>query len=153
MKTILLSLSLIFSLSLFAQKYTNSIGLRFSNVGFTQLNAKHFLNANNALEVSLGGSSNYVWIQGNYEWHHELTSDFDYYVGIGPGMGLVSGNPIMNNSANDKFMVGANGVIGTEYKLPNYPFTFAFETGPYLQLIPNLRLGWNFGLAARYVLP
>jgi hypothetical protein len=82
-----------------------------------------------------------------------LTSDFDYYVGIGPGMGLVSGNPIMNNSANDKFMVGANGVIGTEYKLPDYPFTFAFETGPYLQLIPNLRLGWNFGLAARYVLP
>jgi hypothetical protein len=153
MKTLFLSICLFFSLQLSAQIYTTAVGLRFANVGFTQLNAKRFLNANNAVELSLGGNANYVWIQGNYEWQEKLNNDFDYYLGLGPGLGLVSGNPIMNNSANDKFMMGANGVLGTEYTMKDYPFTFAFETGPYLQLIPNLRLGWNFGLSARYVLP
>ncbi|MEY4659534.1 MAG: hypothetical protein RJB36_1300 [Bacteroidota bacterium] len=145
MKTLFLSICLFFSLQLSAQKYTTAVGLRFANVGFTQLNAKRFLNANNAVELSLGGSSNYVWIQGNYEWQEKLNNDFDYYLGLGPGLGM--------KSANNEFMLGANGVVGAEYTMKDYPFTFAFETGPYLQLIPNLRLGWNFGLSARYVLP
>lgn len=153
MKPFLLSCSLFFTLTLFGQRYTNSIGLKFASLGFTQINGKHFLNENNAVEVSLGGSTNYIWMQGNYEWQHPLVDDLDYYFGVGPGLGIVSGNPIMQNSANDRFMLGANGVIGVEYKLPDYPFTFALESGPYLQIIPRLSLGWNIGLAARYVLP
>ncbi|MEN9986967.1 MAG: hypothetical protein RLZZ585_6 [Bacteroidota bacterium] len=153
MKRFLLSCSLLFTLTLFGQRYTNSVGLRFSNIGLTQINAKHYMNASNAVEVSLGGSTNYIWMQGNYEWQHPLVDDLDYYFGAGPGVGIVSGNPIMQNSANDRFMLGANGVIGLEYKLPDYPFTFAIESGPYLQIIPSLSLGWNIGLAARYVLP
>jgi hypothetical protein len=49
-------------------------------------------------------------------------------------------------------MLGANAVAGVEYMLPDHPFTFSLETGPYLQVIPNVRLAWNFGIAARYVL-
>jgi hypothetical protein len=153
MKHSLLAFSLLFTLTLFGQRYSNSVGLRFANIGNTQINGKHFLNANNAIEMSIGGSSNYVWMQVNYEWQHALVDDVDYYFGAGPGMGIVSGNPIMQNSANDRFMFGMNGVVGVEYTLPDYPFTFAFESGPYLQIIPGLNLGWNFGLAARYVLP
>jgi hypothetical protein len=153
MKHCLLFFSLLFSLSFFAQPYKTSVGLRFANVGFTQLNGKHFLNELNAVELSLGGSSNYVWIQGNYEWQRNLTEEVDYYLGVGPGLGIVSGNPILGNSSSDHFMLGANGVVGAEYILPDFPFTFAFETGPYVQIIPSLRLGWNFGIAARYVLP
>jgi len=150
MKHSLLAFSLLFSLTLFGQRYANSVGLRFANIGYTQINGKHFMNASNAVEVSLGGSSNYVWMQGNYEWQHPLV---DYYFGAGPGMGIVSGNPIMQNSANDRFMFGMNGVMGVEYTLPDYPFTFAFESGPYIQIIPSFNLSWNFGLAARYVIP
>jgi hypothetical protein len=153
MKHSLLACSLFLSLTLLGQRYTNSVGLRFANIGFTQLNGKHFMNENSAVELSLGGNSNYVWMQGNYEWQHPLVDDVDYYFGAGPGLGIVSGNPIMQNSANDRFMFGVNGVVGVEYKLPDYPITFAFESGPYLQIIPSLSLGWNFGLAARYVLP
>lgn len=153
MKHCLLFFSLLFSLSFFAQPYKTSVGLRFANVGFTQLNGKHFLNNLNAVELSLGGNSNYVWIQGNYEWQHPLVDDVEYYFGVGPGLGIVSGDPILGNSSSDHFMLGANGVVGAEYTLPDFPFTFAFETGPYVQIIPSIRLGWNFGIAARYVLP
>jgi hypothetical protein len=153
MKHSLLLCSLFFSLNFFAQRYTNAIGLRFANIGYSQLNAKHFMNANNAVELSLGGNSNYVWVQGNYEWQNKLVDDIDYYFGAGPGFGIVSGNPILQNSSNDRLMFGVNGVVGAEYKLPDYPFTFSIESGPYLQIIPNVSLGWNFGLAARYVLP
>jgi hypothetical protein len=111
------------------------------------------MNPNNAVELSFGGNSNYIWIQGNYEWQYNLVDDIDYYFGAGPGFGIVSGNPIFQNSYNDRLMFGVNGVFGAEYKLPDYPFTFSFESGPYLQMIPNISLGWNFGLAARYVLP
>ncbi len=111
------------------------------------------MNASNAVELSLGGNSNYVWMQGNYEWQYNLVDDIDYYFGAGPGFGIVSGNPILQNSSNDRLMFGVNSVLGAEYKLPDYPFTFSFESGPYLQIIPSFSLGWNFGLAARYVLP
>jgi hypothetical protein len=153
MKLPLLISCLFFSLNFFAQRYTNSIGLRFANLGFSQLNAKHFMNANNAVEVNLGGNSNFVWMQGNYEWQQNLVDDVDYYVAAGPGFGMYSGNSIVQNTSNNRFMFGLNADIGAEYKLPDYPFTFSFETGPFLRIIPSINLGWNFGLAARYVLP
>jgi len=153
MKFLFFVFSIFFSLGFYAQRYSNAVGLRFSNIGLTQLNGKHFLNDNNALEASVGGSSNYIWMQANYEWQHTLVNDFDYYFGAGPGFGIVSGNPIMQNSATDRLMLGANGVVGMEYTMPDFPITFSIETGPYLQVIPSLSLGWNFGLAARYVLP
>lgn len=153
MKHKLLFFCLFFTFSFFAQPYKKAVGLRFANIGYTQLNAKYFMAKENAVEISLGGNSNYVWIQGNYEWQQLLFDDVDYYFGVGPGCGIVSGNPILGNSSTSRFMFGANGVAGVEYKLPDYPFTFAFESGPYLQVIPSLRLGWNFGIAARYVLP
>jgi hypothetical protein len=138
--------------SLFAQRYTDAIGLRFANLGFTQINGKHFTSENTAIEANIGGNSNYVWLQGNFELQYHLTKEVDYYLGAGPGLGLVSGNPILGNSSTSRFMLGANAVAGVEYMLPDHPFTFSLETGPYLQVIPNVRLAWNFGIAARYVL-
>ncbi len=153
MKYSLLLFSLSFSLTLFGQRYTNSVGLKFASIGSTQINGKHFMNENNALEVSLGGNTNYVWMQGNYLWQSQLVDELDYYLGAGPGFGINSRNPIIQNSLNDRYLFGVNGVLGVEYKLPDYPFTFSLESGPYVQLIPTLSLGWNVGLAARYVLP
>ena len=152
MKFYILFLSLFCLNTFFAQRYTDAIGLRFANVGFTQLNGKHFMNANSAIELSLGGNANYVWLQGNYEWQDKLTKDVDFYVGAGPGFGFVSGKPILGNASSDRYMFGLNGIFGAEYTLPDYPFTFSVETGPFVQIIPSAKLGWNFGIAARYVL-
>lgn len=138
--------------SLFAQRYMDAVGLRFANVGFTQLNGKHFMNANNALEASIGGNVNYLWVQGSYDWQQKLTDELDYYVGAGPGLGFVSGKPILGNSSSDRFLFGGNAAFGVECTLPDYPFTFSLETGPFVQVIPSVKLGWNFGIAARYVL-
>lgn len=153
MKCSLLVFSLLFTFTLFGQRYTNSVGLKFASLGSTQINGKHFLNENNALEVSLGGNTNYVWVQGNFEWQSTLFEDLDYYIGAGPGFGIFTGNSIIPSSANDRYMIGVNGFLGVEYKLPDYPFTFSLESGPYVQINPNFNLGWNVGLAARYVLP
>ena len=153
MKRLLLVFGLFFTLTLFGQRYTNSIGLKFASLGSTQINGKHFLNENNALEVSLGGNTSYVWMQGNFVWQNALMDGLDYYVGAGPGFGINSRNPIIQTSLNNRFMFGVNGVLGIEDKLPDYPFTFSLESGPYVQINPNFSLGWNVGLAARYVLP
>lgn len=153
MKYSLLLFSLLFTLTLFGQRYTNSVGLKFASLGSTQINGKHFMNENNALEVSLGGNTNYIWVQGNFEWQHPLVDDLDYYIGAGPGFGIFTGNSIMQTPANDQYFIGVNGVLGVEYKLPDYPITFSIESGPYVQINQKFSLGWNVGLAARYVLP
>ena len=116
MKHVILFFSLFFSMSFFAQRYTTSVGLRFANVGFTQLNGKHFLNEHNAVELSLGGNSNYVWVQGNYEWQQKLTEEVDYYLGVGPGLGIVSGNPILVSS-NTISLAMSPSVFITTYRL------------------------------------
>lgn len=153
MKCSLLLFSLLLTLSIFGQRYSNSVGLKYATQGSMQINGKHFLTENNALEVSLGGYTNYVWLQGNFLWQSPLVDDLDYYFGAGPGFGMFTGNSIMQTSANDRYFIGVNGVFGVEYKLPDYPFTFSLESGPYVQVIQKFSLGWNVGLAARYVLP
>jgi hypothetical protein len=50
-------------------------------------------------------------------------------------------------------MYGVNVFAGGEYVDTEFPVSISFETGPYVQVSPNLTLGWNFGVAARYVIP
>lgn len=154
MKYIILSFFLFFSLNFFAQRsYTNAVGVKYANIGSIQLNAKHYLNDDIAAELSLGGNLDYVWLQGTLNWQVKRSLDTDFYIGAGPGGGIVSGEPILGNSSSNRYMLGGNFFFGGEYLDTEFPVSISFETGPYLQVIPKITLGWNFGIAARYVLP
>lgn len=153
MKHLIVFFCLFLSMNFFGQRYKNAFGLRYATIGSLQLNAKHFVNDDISAELSLGGNLDYVWFQGNLNWQVQNALDTDFYIGAGPGFGIVSGESILGNSSSSKYMYGVNLFAGGEYVDTEFPISLSFETGPYLQVSPNLTLGWNFGVAARYVIP
>ena len=149
MKAIIFILSILFSSTfVFGQAYNMAIGIKGGYPGYGSINAKRFLNANNALEANLGSGRYGFWIQGLYEWQHNLpTPGMQWYVGVGPNIGLQS-SALSNGST---FYFSGSGLLGIEYTFENIPLNIALDLGPVIQLAPVFGFGWGGGAAARYV--
>ncbi|MEY4141421.1 MAG: hypothetical protein RL110_792 [Bacteroidota bacterium] len=133
----------------FGQNYKTAIGIKGGYPGYGSISAKHFLGDVNAVELNVGTGLYGLTLQGLYEWNHQLpTNGLSWYLGVGPNLGLQSSQ--LNNGST--LFLSGSGLIGIEYTFNGLPINLALDSGPILQVIPNIGLGWGGGVAVRYTL-
>lgn len=141
-----------------AQDYKTAVGLKFGGYenGFS---VKHFLNAGTALEGILGIRSHGAVLTGLYELHQPAfnTAGLKFYYGFGAHLGTI-GKGNYRNFGNDQYydsnhiLLGADGVLGLEYKIAEAPIAISLDlnprlelaTGPFFDLAPGLGLKYTF---------
>lgn len=140
-KFLVMAALMVATLTVSAQEYNWAAGLRFG--GFNGLTAKKQLGSN-ALEFGASwGIGNYLMVDGVYEWQQPVITDgFTLYYGGGAYVGL----------AGQSFWLGAEGVVGLEYRLPiNFPLAISLDYRPGLNIIPGIGFNAvNFGLGIKY---
>jgi hypothetical protein len=139
----------------------NALGLRFGdNSGFGgELSYQRALSSNNRLELDLGwrNRSNYssnskddaIKLTGLYQWVWNIDAGFNWYAGIGGGVGSYSYD---NNgsSYNDTFAFAA-GDIGIEYNF-DIPLLISLDFRPEIggNGYYNNNYGSDIALGLRY---
>lgn len=148
--TILLLFIIFFSNRASAQDYKVAAGLKFSyEFGPT---AKYFINQTDALEAQLGLRSHGVVFTGLWERHF---APFDvpalkFYYGFGAHIGGTSSNT--NPRYDSTILLGADGIVGAEYLIPESPIAISVDLnprlelgrGPYFDLSPGIGLKYFF---------
>jgi hypothetical protein len=143
MKKIILVASLIIGLSFSAQAQNtskNALGLRLGdNDGFGgELSYQRKLSDNNRLELDLGwrNSNNVdaVKLVGLYQWVWNIDGGFNWYAGLGGGVGTWSyDDKYYNNNFNNADDSGAYallaGDIGIEYNF-DFPIQLSLDFRP-----------------------
>ena len=164
MKKIILSAVMLFGLAISSQAQDiskNALGLRLgSNDGFGgEISYQRGLSKNNRLELDLGfRNSNNVdafKLTGIYQWVWEIENNFNWYAGIGGGLGSWSYD---YNSGGNKYkdsgtFVFIAGDIGIEYNF-DIPLQIALDLRPELYFNSEKYREQNFGpdlaLSLRY---
>jgi hypothetical protein len=112
----------------------NAIGLRLGdNSGFGgEISYQRALGDNNRLEIDLGlkDNKNYDGFKatGIYQWVWNIDGGFNWYAGVGGGLGNYSGKD-SNDNYSDTFIFAA-GDIGIEYNFPNAPILLSLDLRP-----------------------
>jgi len=136
----------------FAQNYKTAVGIKGGYPGYGALNVKHYLNTTNAIEASVGGGSNSLWLQGLYELNFSLEEGLNWYAGGGANIGLYSYKNQLTNERFSNMTLGINGIVGLEYTFEDFPLNIALDTGPNIRFINSFGFGWGAGLAIRYAI-
>ncbi|MDR1680990.1 MAG: hypothetical protein LBS12_04310 [Prevotellaceae bacterium] len=152
-KTVLIALLTVFSVSMYAQSYDKSIGLRLGKpVGLTY---KQFVTNQNAIEAivdldfftehtfKLGVSGFYVW-----QWNLAGVQGLDWFVGPGASAGLFFVDVAGVKSSD--FNVSLDGLIGLEYKFAGIPLALGADFGPRFYFLNDAGFYWGGALSVRY---
>ncbi len=136
----------------------NAIGLRLGDSdGFgAEVSYQRALGSNNRLEVDLGwrDGKNYdgFKLTGLYQWVWQLDGDFNWYAGVGGGLGSFSFNNNNGNDFTDTFVFAA-GDIGIEYNF-NIPLLISLDFRPEIgfgdEVYDNNDLDFDIALGIRY---
>lgn len=152
-KLIFLSLC-IFGFTLSSQAQTiadNALGIRLGGsdgVG-TEISYQRALSGNNRLELDLGWSnrsdSDAFRLTGIHQWVWNIEGGFNWYAGLGAGVGSIS------RSGDDDIFVSAAGNVGIEYDF-NFPLLISLDFRPEIGLINYYDddLGFDLALGIRY---
>ena len=128
------------TLSVSAQDYNWAVGLRGG--GFSGLTGKMNMGST-AVEAGLSFYGGGLAIDGVYEWQKNvINKDFHLYYGAGAYANVWSGY----------FGLGAEGVVGLEYRIPiNFPLAVSLDYRPGINLLGGVHFwGGNFGLGIKY---
>ena len=130
-----------------AQSYRTGVGVRLSSsqaMVNNSISLKHFLNEKSAIEV-LFSFGDPLAIGALYEVHKPFSSEgLQWFYGGGGYLGFVkSWNPNKNRNETD-VNVGAQGVLGLDYKFINLPLNISLDWKPELNLVSDI----NFEPAA-----
>ncbi|MFA6249528.1 MAG: hypothetical protein WC615_21495 [Mucilaginibacter sp.] len=142
-----------------AQDYKTAVGLKFG--GYENgPSIKYFMDSNTALEGIVGIRNHGVVFTGLYELHQGAfnTANLKFYYGFGAHVGSVGKGVYKRFGSDDNvyndshLLLGADAVLGLEYKLPDAPFAFSLDlnprvelaTGPFFDLAPGLGLKYTF---------
>ncbi|MBF0695645.1 MAG: hypothetical protein IR153_11395 [Flavobacterium sp.] len=157
MKKILLTFALVFGAMLTSQAQeipNNALGLRLGdNDGFGgEISYQRGLGSNNRLELDLGWRDNKHYdafkLTGLYQWVWNIDGGFNWYAGVGGGVGSYSHNddhhPHHNDGHDDSgtFLLVA-GDIGIEYVF-DIPLQISLDFRPELYFGDDFRDD-NFG--------
>jgi hypothetical protein len=94
-----------------AQDYKTAVGFKVGAPSVGALNIKHFLGSTPAIDISLGGGSNHIWLQGLYEINNQISDGFSWYYGGGAVIGFWSRG--VSDTYNGKNYSGAWAGIGS----------------------------------------
>lgn len=146
--------------SLSAQSISDhALGLRLGDSdGFgAEISYQKSLSSANRLEVDLGwrDSRNFsaFKLAGLYQWVRPIEGDFNWYYGVGGGLGSADfGNRLNRDDEGGLFVFGA-GNIGIEYNF-NIPLLISLDFRPELGVVGYDGFGDSFdfdiGLGIRY---
>ncbi len=119
----------------------HAIGLRMGDSdGFgAEISYQKSLSRYNRLEVDLGWRDNRNFsafkLSGIYQWVLPLDGNFNWYYGVGGGLGNVSfDNDLFNTSDNDGLFVFGAGNIGIEYNF-DIPLLISLDFRPEIGLV------------------
>jgi hypothetical protein len=155
---VILSLFVFAGQKLKAQSYQTAVGLKFG--GYENgISVKHFTSSDVALEGILGLRNHGAVITGLWEKHQPAfeVADLKFYYGFGAHIGAV-GKGYYRRFGDDeyytgnKLLLGADGVIGLEYVIPQSPIALSLDlnprlelaTGPFFDLAPGLGIKYTF---------
>jgi hypothetical protein len=161
-KLSLLSFLLALAVTVNAQDYKNSIGIRLGGGYYDAIGAsfKTFLSQPGALELNLAirpyGNTVYnrtnVSFSGAYQHHFPIANieGFKWFV----GGGAILSNTFSNYNDHRGFNMGIFPTGGVDYKLKNAPFAFSADVRPTIHVVSGYRHINNFyangGVTARY---
>lgn len=140
-KFLMMAALMVATLTVSAQDYNWAAGLRFGNL---QGLAGKMCMGDNAIEVGLATDLNhYVRIDAVYERQEPV---------IGEGFHLYYGGGAYTNLANHYFGLGAEAVVGLEYRIPiNFPLAVSLDYRPLLNVIGGFEADLvNFSLGVKY---
>lgn len=140
-------------------QYQVAAGLKFG--GYENgVSGKYFLNDNTALEGVLGFRSHGLAITGLYEIHQTAfgVNELKFYYGGGAHIGAIGSGTYKRyngddyNYHNSTILLGADGVIGLEYAIPQSPIAVSLDlnprlelaTGPFFDIAPGLGIKYMF---------
>lgn len=113
----------------------NAIGLRLGdNSGFGgEISYQRALSNNNRLEIDLGLRDNkdYDGFKATaiYQWVWNIDGGFNWYAGIGGGVGNYSHKEGKNDEFSETFVFAA-GDVGIEYNFPSAPILLSLDMRP-----------------------
>lgn len=160
MKRILLSLVLLIALSFQASAQEiskNALGLRLgSNDGIgAEISYQRGLSSNNRLELDLGirnsDDDDAFKLVGLYQWVWTIENRFQWYAGVGGGVGTWDNNNKDKDYDDGSFLLLA-GNIGIEYNF-SIPLLLSLDYRPELYFGNNYRndnFGSDIALSIRY---
>lgn len=161
MQRLIFSLTLLLGMvySVTAQEIADhAIGLRIGgNDGFSnELSYQKGIGDNNRLEVDLGFRSNKnfnVWkLSGIYQWLWNIDGGFNWYAGVGAGVGNWNYR-LDDNLYNDSaIFLNADGNIGIEYNF-DFPLLISLDFRPEIGLVNDFGsndLDLDIALGVRY---
>lgn len=139
----LFAIILLTSTQVNAQDYKTGVGIRLSSSGPTVNNSvsiKHFLNPKLAIE-GLFTFDKKAAIGALLEVHNDIpsTEGLNWFYGAGAYLGFDSDKENPNRA-----LMGAQGIVGLDYKFANLPLNLAIDWKPELNIIDNI----NFEPAA-----
>lgn len=136
----------------------NALGLRLGdNDGFgAEVSYQARLSDNNRLELDLGwrDGKNYdrFKLAGLYQWVWNIDAGFNWYAGVGGGIGSYKFNNNNGNDFTDTFAFAA-GDIGIEYNF-NIPLLLSLDFRPEIgfgdEVYDNNDLDFDIALGIRY---
>ncbi len=137
----------------------NAIGLRLGdNDGFGgEISYQHALGSNNRLEVDLGIRSGNDYdgfkLAGLYQWVWNIDGGFNWYAGVGGGLGSYSFDNVPNGFDDSETFVFAAGDIGIEYNF-DIPLILSLDARPEIgfgdEFYGNDDLDFDVALGIRY---
>ena len=128
------------TLTVSAQEYNWAVGVRGG--ALSGLTVKKNL-GENAIEAGISLNEYFTNIEGTYQWQQPVIAEgFNLYYGVGAYVGL----------AQQYLGVGAEGVVGLEYKIPEVPLAISLDYRPTFNILGGFGYSnfYNFGLGVKY---
>jgi hypothetical protein len=139
--------------------YQFAAGLKFG--GYENgLSGKYFMNPSTSIEGFLGFRAHGLVFTGLYELNQKVfnVEGFRFYYGFGAHVGAVGAGVYKRfNGDNEAYysnqiLLGADGVIGLEYVIPQSPIAVSLDlnprvelaTGPFFDIAPGLGVKYTF---------
>lgn len=127
--------------------YQHAVGVKIFDGG--GISYKQFLNGNNAAEVIGYFYSKGFRLTGLYEIHNDIGSaaGLKWYYGGGAHMGFYKSL----NGHNRSTVLGADGVIGLDYKINSAPINISLDWQPSFEFASGIGFNGSWGgLGIRY---
>ncbi|TAI48904.1 hypothetical protein [Flagellimonas allohymeniacidonis] len=132
----------------------HALGLRLGDSdGFgAEISYQKSIGRYNRAEFNLGWRDSREFdafkLTGVYQWVHHIEGNFNWYYGVGGGLGSVEFEPVPNGEDNDGLFVFAAGDIGVEYNF-DIPLLLSLDFRPEIGLLgyDGFDDGFDFDIA------
>jgi len=167
LKKLFFGLSLILSFGVWSQGYDHSAGLRLG--GTSAITYKNFVEETESVEFLVSGRRDGLQLTTLYEFHKPLELEFNenffLYYGIGAHIGYEDRSdldkvltslepPRFVFERRTYFVMGADAILGVEYRWYSLPATISFDLKPYFTFIgmryTDARF-WDAALSFKYI--